>query len=1019
MTESLTELRLANRTVNLTKAERDEWARRAVKVFQGMEYSMTAYARILTGDPGVRLQMSSGTAYTDGHTIYYRPPLSLGDPSPHMGGQCDRRDAAGHLICPACSVREFALRQITHEVSHLVGGSFTEASSLEQQSAVRQGVQAAQNPAALAYLQKAMLHAPWGKHIQLVLKEMSPFLGILVFALEDARVDLKMFRSRPGTRKMYESINKRALEEGFANLDGSRISWSEKPLNAQIMIGLLCKAEGFDYSPLHEKIVHDLDDPILTDLAEQVARTNTATDIAGLAVKTLVRLWELGYCDPPEEVPPPQPPTPPQDEEQDDEQPVEQQPEDGSGSTDDSEGSGESSDEDSGSSESASSDAPGGSDSNSENELGAGDPDEPTQDSGDNDLSESERDGSVGESAGPSDGESGEAGDDLTEEKSTDPSGSDDGANDGSDDLGADDEGSVSEGSDGEESSGDLGSDSGESDEPSGSSDDSPGVDEDSGGGAGDSESDEPPLGDSEDQVHPGDEEAGDPGGDDGALEEDSSRDGESESSSELAGGSVEEPDLPDDESDGTEGTEPSPSESTPADESESVSDLQGSGAGGSDSTGDSEAEGDASDGSGDQPGESGDTEPSDSDEGDGSEGWDVPPPDAAGGAQGGNDELGEDSDGRADEPDPEDLPDAGSPDDVVDLIQDFSGHNHDDDENSGGVVGPKSDLDAAAIDKAIVQNTHFDEPSATVYGLRIFTWPEHDRRSDGWYPIYDNNNLTLRVGDKDFKGNDLWDKLRTPEEVLQPALFEMRRVFSDNRRSRYDRNLKRGKLDGRALGRRAWKADDDPRLYKKIERPGKKSYAVILAGDASSSTGDGAMVVEKQAMLAQAEMCHRMGLDFEVWFHTADEYKELHSLPNGLSPDPYEAWTQDMYRVKEWREPWNDKAREGIAWMRPVYTNLDGHNLEFLRKRLAQSQATTKVLLYYTDGQMPAANRADELETLKREVDNYKRAGIVMLGVGVGTTSPAKWGMDTVRIDNKGDVSKVIKHLERRLITL
>jgi hypothetical protein len=65
----------------------------------------------------------------------------------------------------------------------------------------------------------------------------------------------------------------------------------------------------------------------------------------------------------------------------------------------------------------------------------------------------------------------------------------------------------------------------------------------------------------------------------------------------------------------------------------------------------------------------------------------------------------------------------------------------------------------------------------------------------------------------------------------------------------------------------------------------------------------------------------------------------------------------------------------------------------------------------------MPAANYQDELETLQREVDLYKRAGIIMLGVGVGTDSPSKWGMDTVRINHKGDVGKVIKHLERRLI--
>jgi hypothetical protein len=175
-------------------------------------------------------------------------------------------------------------------------------------------------------------------------------------------------------------------------------------------------------------------------------------------------------------------------------------------------------------------------------------------------------------------------------------------------------------------------------------------------------------------------------------------------------------------------------------------------------------------------------------------------------------------------------------------------------------------------------------------------------------------------------------------------------------------------------------------------------------------------MVVTKQAMYAQAELCHRMGIEFEIWAHTAAYDRETRRrIINGEDIDP--AFDMVMNRVKGWKDPWNLPQQEGLAWLHAVETNLDGHNLEFLRKRLMQSTATDKILLYYTDGEMPAANYDDELEVFKREIELYARLGIVLVGVGVGTDSPKRWGLPTVRIDKKGDIGKVVKHLEGEIL--
>jgi cobalamin biosynthesis protein CobT len=320
------------------------------------------------------------------------------------------------------------------------------------------------------------------------------------------------------------------------------------------------------------------------------------------------------------------------------------------------------------------------------------------------------------------------------------------------------------------------------------------------------------------------------------------------------------------------------------------------------------------------------------------------------------------------------------------------------------------------AVDKAIVQNKHFDAPTASVSNLRVYTWPKDDRRCEAWKGMRESIDLTIRIGGTDRQGRDQWDILRTPEDILQPAMFEMSRVFSDNRRTRDARNLKRGKLDGRALGKRAWKGDDD-RLYKKRDRPKKRDYAVIVAGDCSWSQHLGkTMVVTKQAMFAQSELLHRMGIAFEVWAHTAEVGEAYMQARRKGNDDVEPDFEMVMNQIKGWTDPWNEKQQEGLSWLHAVETNLDGHNLEFLRKRLMMTDATDKILLYYTDGEMPAANYEDELEVLKREIETYKRLGIVLVGVGVGTDSPKSYGLDTVRIDNKGDIGKVVKHLEGEL---
>jgi hypothetical protein len=242
----------------------------------------------------------------------------------------------------------------------------------------------------------------------------------------------------------------------------------------------------------------------------------------------------------------------------------------------------------------------------------------------------------------------------------------------------------------------------------------------------------------------------------------------------------------------------------------------------------------------------------------------------------------------------------------------------------------------------------------------------------------------------------------QTPTEFMIPATQRARLAFTANRASGMVRNLTSGRrIDSKTMGYRI--PTDDERLFSRRTIPRRRDWTVLIGIDISGSTARGPLENEKVMVFGVGQLLSNLGIPFSIWAHTGtsgdlDGYYELIVLP-----------------VKQERDTWMEAQPKLAGLMSGAY-NLDGHTLQVYRKLMQRQRGTDKLLLYFTDGAMPAENRDVETPVLKGEIRKCQMLDIHLVGVGVGTDSPRQHGLDTIRVDDIGDLPMFVKELSLRL---
>lgn len=936
--------------------ELTERAQRAVRVFKSMQFGLTSYARALSGNKNISVVLTEGQIRTDGSKIYIRPPIALGDATKHVRADCDKRDENLKLICEACAIREEVLVNVYHEIGHIAFDSFAKTSERDKKLA----------------FEKAANSSKWGTYAQFKMKYtalpqqtdsylglarlINPFLFGLIQALDDVRVDSSMFRARPGIKTMLTASTWSLFNEGTERLDGTRTSWRDAPLNAQASIA--CYLAGVGYTGwqewLHPTIGEAFSDSELDSLMQDARESETISEVFNLAFPVLDVLRKHGFFKTPEE------------QEQD-----EQDSSDEAEASDQNDGDGDESDREESGSDSGS---PGsGDDSDREGSGETADTSANDQNAGDAEVSEDQSDnsGEPLDERGSDQGLDGQRGEETPDQSVEEEVGETGGS--GEEDQQSDESHGDQSGTSQEEvSDDDSAGESREGDEVLDEEEES--SDSDSVSGSSESESD----------ADAGGAEARD------AREEGSEPELPSTESSETGGGDEDDSEYSN-ERDSGGGSEAGGQATSPDVDGDSEAEGESTGSAGSDqdsssTESDAEASGSGSDEAAESDGPSSeDSGLEDTEQLDDSEPIDTGADQGEGGIE---------------------LPEYGSADDAEQML------NQVHETKEASTEDAPEEQQAVAV--AIIQGLYFEKPSEKVMGVREhkFDSPTFNDRGHRMDQAWAHEIIKSVMGKhgltQDYRVSSGIDvDLDIPESVMGPALLQTRRVFTDNAIAAHQHNMKSGRINRRVLGRRAW--NDDNRLFTKKRLPGKRSYAVVIGIDISGSTFGLNISLAKRAAYAQAELCERAGVDFAVYAHTA-------TGPDGGVRGNRALWL-DMYQIKTFGEPWDKDRKHRLAEIGPSSENLDGHGLEYYRKRLDEHSATDKILLYYSDGKMPAANYAEELEVLQREIKTCKRKGYVLLGVGIRTDSPKRHGLDTIQVDGDEDLKKVVMHLERRLI--
>lgn len=292
-----------------TRQSHNERAAIAVREFGKMLPSISAFAKALTGNPRLRVEMGAQSA-TDSRVIMIRPPLALAESRYHEPGFCDVRDGY-QLVCPACQRMEEVYAAVYHEIAHHLGKSLVELPVAELAEVVATAAVGHGTPEYIEWVTERARRIAGSKHPASIYEfagMISNHLLNFVRAVDDVRIDALAGEARPGVEEMRYYQTEKIIAEGVETDDGGFDPWIERGVETQVAFAIMIYRQGHELDgAVDPRIIQMLELPQFAELMAQPLPDPQA--VLGNTVALLGECNKLGLYELP--VPPPPMPAPP------------------------------------------------------------------------------------------------------------------------------------------------------------------------------------------------------------------------------------------------------------------------------------------------------------------------------------------------------------------------------------------------------------------------------------------------------------------------------------------------------------------------------------------------------------------------------------------------------------------------------------------------------------------------------------------------------------------------------------
>lgn len=246
-------------------------------------------------------------------------------------------------------------------------------------------------------------------------------------------------------------------------------------------------------------------------------------------------------------------------------------------------------------------------------------------------------------------------------------------------------------------------------------------------------------------------------------------------------------------------------------------------------------------------------------------------------------------------------------------------------------------------------------------------------------------------------------------DDVLAGEANRLRAIFKQNKKSHFGGQYEIGShIKGSALA--GFISGEHLKPFDRRHVPKKLDYSVTLLIDQSGSMAGEKIEMARTALAMQATLLDKLAIPFEILGFSTKATGGYY----GATYDYRYLVQHDVF--KSFDEGWTPEQRAKVMSISINDSNLDGLALSWAWDRMKVRREKMRILMTYSDGQ-PNPDTANQIKIMKHVINQMTAQGCVAIGVGILSHAPEQLYPKSVYCDDVRRLPRMVtKALEEEL---